>query len=403
VDLLERAFARAADLARPHPQPVINATGILLHTNLGRAPLAPGAARAIEAAARSYGDLELDLATGERGARGSAVEHKLRLLTGAAGALVVNNNAAALLLVLAVLARGRAAIVSRGELVEIGGSFRVPEILASAGVRLVEVGTTNRTHLRDYAAAIDGDTALLLKVHRSNFALRGFVAEASLEELAQLAREHGLPLAEDLGSGTLIDLAQHGFPEEVWAPGRLERGADLVCFSGDKLLGGPQAGIVLARDAALADRLRRHPLARALRVDKLSLAALDWTLSAYLDGRAEREIPVLAQLLAPSEVLRRRATALAERLNATEAFRAKASVESDRGYAGGGSLPEHPLASWVVRIESPIRAERLAARLRTGDPPALARVADDRLLVDVRTLLDGEEDGLVRALVAVLR
>jgi L-seryl-tRNA(Ser) seleniumtransferase len=402
-ELRDRARARAEDLARPHPQPVINATGIPLHTNLGRAPLAAGAVQAVEQAARSYGDLELDLGSGERGSRGAAVEHKLRLLSGAAGALVVNNNAAAVLLVLAGVAQGRSAIVSRGELVEIGGSFRVPEIMASAGVRLVEVGTTNRTHLRDYESAIDADTALLLKVHRSNFALRGFVAEATLGELAGLAAARGLPLAEDLGSGTLVDLTSRGLPEEVFAPGRLARGAGAVCFSGDKLLGGPQAGIILTRDAALADRLRSHPLARALRMDKLSLAALDWTLAAHLDGRAEREIPVLRQLLAAPDELRRRAVALAERLNASEGFRAKARVEPDRGYAGGGSLPDHALDSWVVRVESLGGARELAARLRAGRPPVLARVHGDGLCLDVRTLLEGEEDGVVGALLDALR
>jgi len=402
-ELCERARARAAELARPHPQPMINATGIPLHTNLGRAPLAAGAARAVEIAARTYGDLELDLASGERGSRGAAVEHKLRLLSGAAGALVVNNNAAAVLLVLAGLAQGRSAVVSRGELVEIGGSFRVPEIMASAGVRLIEVGTTNRTHLRDYESAIGGDTALLLKVHRSNFALRGFVAEATLEELGELAAARDLPLAEDLGSGTLIDLSSRGLPEEVYAPSRLARGAGVVCFSGDKLLGGPQAGIILTRDAALADRLRRHPLARALRVDKLSLTALDWTLAAHLDGRAESEIPVLRQLLSAPDELRRRAAALAERLNACEGFRAKARVEPDRSYAGGGSLPDHALDSWVVRVEVPGGVRAVAARLRAGRPPVLARVHDDGLSLDVRTLLDGDEDGVVRALLEALR
>jgi L-seryl-tRNA(Ser) seleniumtransferase len=402
-ELTDRARARAAEFARPHPQPVINATGIPLHTNLGRAPLAAGAARAVEVAARRYGDLELDLATGERGSRGAAVERALRLLSGAGGALAVNNNAAAVLLVLAGLAQGRSAIVSRGELVEIGGSFRVPEIMASAGVRLVEVGTTNRTHLRDYESAIDGDTALLLKVHRSNFALRGFVAEVDLAELAELARARGLPLVEDLGSGALIDLCSRGFPEQVFAPDRLARGADAVCFSGDKLLGGPQAGVILTRDAALADRLRRHPLARALRMDKLSLAALDWTLEAHLDGRAERELPVLRQLLATPDELRARAAALGERLGASEGFGAKVSIEPDRGYAGGGSLPDHALDSWVVRVEPPGSAQRLAARLRSGMPPVVARVRDDGLILDVRTLLDGEEDALVRALLEALR
>jgi L-seryl-tRNA(Ser) seleniumtransferase len=402
-ELVARALACAAALARPHPAPVINATGIALHTNLGRAPLAPGAARAVEIAARSYGDLEFDLESGERGSRGGAVEQKLRALSGAGGALVVNNNAAAVLLALAGLAHGREVIVSRGELVEIGGSFRVPEIMASAGVKLVEVGTTNRTHLSDYAAAIGPQTALLFKVHRSNFALRGFVAEATLPELADLAAERGLPLAEDLGSGTLLDLSARGIPAEVWAPGRLASGADLVCFSADKLLGGPQAGIVLTREAALADRLRRHPLARALRPDKLSLAGLDWTLSAYLDGRAADDLPVLRQLLAEPDALRRRALALADRLCASEGFRAKARVEPERGFAGGGSLPEHALESWVVRIDSDAGAARLAARLRAGRPPVIARVRDGGVLLDVRTLLEGDEDALVRALLEALR
>jgi L-seryl-tRNA(Ser) seleniumtransferase len=401
--LIARALAGAADLARPHPQPVVNATGIILHTNLGRAPLAPEAARAVELAARTYGDLEIDLDSGNRSSRTAAAEEKLRLLSGAGGALVVNNNAAAVLLVLAGLAQGRAAIVSRGELVEIGGSFRIPEIIASAGVRLIEVGTSNRTYLRDYEAAIGPDTGLLLKVHRSNFTLRGFVAETSLAELAALADARGLPLVEDLGSSSLLDLTGRGLPEESWAPGRLARGAGLVCFSGDKLLGGPQAGIVLTREAELADRLRRHPLARALRMDKLSLAALDWTLSAHLDGRAEREIPVLRQLLAAPEDLRRRAGALAERLCASEGFSAVVSVEPDRSYAGGGSLPDHALDSWVVCVEAPAGAARLAARLREGRPPVLARVHDDRLILDVRTLLDGDEDAVVRALLEALR
>ena len=402
-DLVARATARAGQIARSHPIRVVNATGIVLHTNLGRAPLAPEAARAVEVAARSYGDLELDLASGQRGSRGAAVEAKLRWLSGAGGALAVNNNAAAVLLVLAALAQGRSAVVSRGELIEIGGSFRVPEIMASAGVRLVEVGTTNRTHLRDYQAAIDPDTALLLKVHRSNFSLRGFVAEVRLDELAGLAAARGLPLVEDLGSGTLLDLSRRGLPEEAYAPGRLAHGADVVCFSGDKLLGGPQAGIVLCREAALADRLRRHPLARALRVDKLTLAALDWTLVAHLEGRAEQAIPVLRQLLASPESLRTRAEALAARLAALPGFPGTACTEPDESYAGGGSLPDHELASWVVRLETPGGAERLAARLRGACPPVLARIRDGRVVLDVRTLLDGDEEAVVDAMREALR
>jgi len=401
--LIERARDRAEDLARPHPQRVVNATGIPLHTNLGRAPLAAGAARAAAEAAVSYGDLELDLATGERGSRGAAVETKLRLLSGAGGAVVVNNNAAAVMLLLAVLAQGRTAVVSRGELVEIGGSFRVPDIMASAGVCLLEVGTTNRTHLRDYAAAIGPDTALLLKVHRSNFAVRGFVAEVDLPELAGLAREHGLPLVEDLGSGTLLDLSRRGWPAETHAPSRLERGADAVCFSGDKLLGGPQAGLVLTREAELAERLRRHPLARALRPGVLTLAALDWTLAACLEGRAEAELPTLRALLAEPEALRERAQALAARLAEALGERARVEAAADSAYAGGGSLPDRALESWVVRVEAPLGATRLAARLRRAATPVLGRVRESRLLLDVRTFLDGDEERVARALDEALR
>jgi L-seryl-tRNA(Ser) seleniumtransferase len=402
-ELIARAGDRAREIARPRPARVINATGIVLHTNLGRAPLARDAVRAVAIAAGSYGDLELDLGSGRRGSRTAGIEHKLRVLSGAGGALAVNNNAAAILLVLAELAGGKAAVVSRGELVEIGGSFRVPDIMASAGVRLIEVGTTNRTHLRDYEAAIGPDTALLLKVHRSNFALRGFVAEAGLEELAGLAAEHGLPVVEDLGSGTLVDLTAEGLPEDVFAPRRLARGADVVCFSGDKLLGGPQAGIILTREAALADRLRRHPLARAIRLDKLGLAALDWTLSSCLEGNARDEIPVLRQLLATPGQLRLRAEALTERLGAVSDLRGEARAEPDRSFAGGGSLPDHEIESWVVSIDAPIGAELLAKRLRAASTPVLARIRDDRVVLDMRTLLDGDGDAVFDAVLAALR
>jgi len=403
AELVRRARERARRLARPHPDRVVNATGIVLHTNLGRAPLAPGAARAVERAGRSYGDLELDLEHGGRGARSAAVESKLRLLSGAGGALVVNNNAAAVLLVLAGLARGREVVVSRGELVEIGGSFRVPDIMASAGVRLVEVGTTNRTHPDDYARAIGPETALLLKVHRSNFAQRGFVAETALPVLATLARERGLPLVEDLGSATLVDLGARGLPPETWAPSRLRQGADVVCFSGDKLLGGPQAGLLLLRDADMAERLRRHPLARALRVDKLSLAALDWTLTAHLEGRAEQDVPALRQLLAPPADLEERARRLARRLAEALGARLRAEARPERSYAGGGSLPEHAFESWVVRVELPGGAERGAACLRAADPPVLARIRDGGILLDVRTLLEGDEACVEQALREALR
>ncbi len=400
--LAEAAALRAGELSRPHPGRVLNATGIVLHTNLGRAPLAPEAAAAVARAACGYTDLELDLASGQRGSRTAAVVVKLRLLAGVPDALALNNNAAAVFLTLSTLARGREVIVSRGELVEIGGSFRVPEIISAAGVRLVEVGTTNRTHLADYERAIGPDTALLLKVHRSNFALRGFVAEVTLQELAGLGRERGLPLVEDLGSGTLIDLSSHGLPEEVFAPSRLRRGADVVCFSGDKLLGGPQAGIVLTARREHAIAMRENPIARALRLDKLALAALDWTLAAALDGRAVRDLPVLQRLLEPQEQLERRARALAERIRSFAGELDPAAVP-DTGYAGGGALPDFVLPTFAVALRPPGGATRFAERLRRARPPLLARIRDDLLLLDLRSLDPEDEKGLEEALRGVLR
>ena len=398
--LAEAAALRAHDLSRPRPERVLNATGIVLHTNLGRAPLAPGAAQAIARAACGYTDLELDLDSGSRGSRSDAVIEKLRLLAGAPDAVVVNNNAAVMLLVLATLARDREVIVSRGELVEIGGSFRVPEILASAGARLVEVGTTNRTHLSDYERAIGPSTAVLLKVHRSNFSQHGFVAEASLSELASLARARGLVLVEDLGSGTLIDLSDRGFPRESFAPTRLRDGAEIVCFSGDKLLGGPQAGIALTASTTHAQAMRRNPLARALRLDKLALAGLDWTLSCLLEGRAQSELPVLRRLLEPEAELERRARALSERIGASAHL--EAEPLRDVSYAGGGALPDLALPTWVVALRSPIGATGLSRRLRRGRPPVLARIRDDRVILDLRSLEPEDEKPIEEALRSAL-
>jgi L-seryl-tRNA(Ser) seleniumtransferase len=400
-ELARRCADAARALVRLHPARVVNATGVVLHTNLGRAPLAPGAAAAVAEAAARYSDLELDLASGRRGDRGGAVERKLVLLSGAEAALAVNNNAAALFLALGTLARGREVIVSRGELVEIGGSFRVPEILERAGVQLVEVGTTNRTHLRDYERALGPRSALLLKVHRSNFELRGFVAEVALADLVGLGRARGVPVIEDLGSGTLVDLTAQGLPAESYAPARLRLGADLVCFSGDKLLGGPQAGIVLGR-AALVDALRRDPVARALRLDKLSLAALDWTLEALLDGRGAQEIPVLRQLLEPPPRLEARARALAERLAKAAGAAASVSVVPERTLVGGGSLPGFALDSWAVALRGSGSAEELAARLRAAEVPVIARVRDALVLIDVRTLLPDDESVVESALAGAL-
>jgi len=396
-----RVEEAAESLAGGHPRPVVNATGVVLHTNLGRAPLAPGAARAAAAAAAGYSDLELDLSSGGRGDRLAALADKLALLSGAEAAYACNNNAAALFLALDTLARGREVVVSRGELVEIGGSFRIPDIMERAGVRLVEVGTTNRTHPRDYERALGPDTGLLLKVHRSNFDLTGFVAEVDLASLVRIGHARGLPVVEDLGSGTLMDLGDRGFPAESFAPARLRLGADLVCFSGDKLLGGPQAGIALGSRAVI-EAMRSNPLARALRLDKMTLAALDWTLGAMLDGSAEREIPVLRQLLEPLESVEGRARALAAQLRDRLAELATVDAMRDRSPVGGGSLPGFALDTWVVVIRSQQSPDRIAAALRRAVVPILARVRDDALLLDLRTLRDDDppliEAGLVTAL-----
>jgi len=395
-DLAERSAKVAASLCGGRPRRVVNATGIPLHTNLGRAPLAPGAVRAIAHAAAGYSDLEFDLETGRRGDRLTAVCSKLAILTDAPAALAVNNNAAAVLLALDTLARGREVIVSRGELVEIGGSFRIPDVVERAGVDLVEVGTTNRTHPSDYERAIGARTGLVLKIHRSNFELSGFVAETSLGQLAEIGRERGIPVVEDLGSATLVDLSARGFPVEVYAPARLKLGADVVCFSADKLVGGPQAGLILGSREIL-DAMRRNPLARALRLDKLSLAALDWTLECYLEGRAEREIPLLRQLLEPLERLELRARALAAGLDKRWGDTARIHAEPDRGFVGGGSMPGFELDSWVVVLRASASAERISKQLRSAPVPVIARVRDGALIFDVRTLLEGDDDAIEQA------
>jgi L-seryl-tRNA(Ser) seleniumtransferase len=357
----ELRTARAPSLRR-----VLNATGVLVHTNLGRAPLAGEAIARVVETARGYSNLELDLSSGARGSRQDHVAPLLRRLTGAEAALVVNNNAAALLLALAALAEGRDVIVSRGELIEIGDGFRIPEVLARSGARLVEVGTTNRTRARDYEAAIGAETALLLRVHQSNFRVVGYTEQPRIEELAALARRHALPLVDDLGSGALVDLAGE--------PSIRESPADLVCFSGDKLLGGPQAGIVVGR-AELVERLRRHPLQRALRADKLTLAALEGTLRLYLD--APERVPVLRMLRGSSAAVRARAERLAAACGG--------EVEETVGRVGGGALPLAELPSFACALD-----ESLAAPLRGADPPVLGIVRDGRLLLDCLALADDD-------------
>ena len=396
-----RVAAEAARLLAPHPRRVLNATGVVLHTNLGRSPLAVGAADAAADAAKGYSDLELDLETGRRGNRLEDVVEKICLLSGAPAATIVNNNAAAVLLALNTLAAGREVVVSRGELVEIGGSFRVPAIMERAGVRLVEVGTTNRTHPHDYENAIGPDTGLLLKVHRSNFEQRGFIKEVDLQILVEIGHAHDLPVIEDLGAGTLIDLTDRGFPRDAFAPGRMALGADLVCFSGDKLIGGPQAGIILG-DEKTIEALRKNPLARALRLDKMTIAALDWTLNAMLDGRAESEIPVVEMLCAPGEVVAARAHRLLSMLepHATDAL--TITVEKDRVPVGGGSLPSVELESWVVAIRGS-STDRIARRMREAPLPVLCRVRDGAVCLDLRTLADEELPSVAAAVEFAVR
>ncbi len=383
------ALALAEDLARPRPVRVVNASGVVLHTNLGRAVLPREVGVAVAEAASAFSALELDLESGARGERGAGVTGLLRLLSGAEDALAVNNGAAAVLLALAALARGREVIVSRGELVEIGGSFRIPEILREAGVSLVEVGTTNRTHPSDYEAAIGPRSGAILKVHRSNFEQRGFVADVELPELVAIGRHHHIPVLEDLGSATLVDLRTQGLPVESFAPARLASGVDLICFSGDKLLGGPQAGIVLGA-AERVRALRKSPLARALRLDKLTLAALDATLRLYLTGR-ERELPTLRMLLEPLEAVAERARALAERLAKAAPSGLAIALEPTRAPVGGGSLPGFELPSVAVALTGPAGAEALSRALRQAAVPVIGRVAGERVLLDARTLLPDDE------------
>ena len=381
----------------PSLRPVINATGVVLHTNLGRAPLAAPAREAMALAALGYDNLEMDLDTGRRGSRYRHCADLLAELYGAPAALVVNNAAGALLLALNTVARGRGVAVSRGELVEIGGGFRIPEILERSGARLVEVGSTNRTRAADYAGPVtSGEVAAVLKVHRSNFRMSGFTEEASLPQLAGLCRGAGLPLLYDLGSGLLADPADLGLPPEPRAGEALSEGADLVVVSGDKLLGGPQAGLAVGRETVIAS-MRTNPLCRALRVDKVTLAGLEATLRLYRDpARALAGIPTLRMLREEPAVLRARAETMAAKLASGGV--AGCGVEAVSGAVGGGTYPEVSLPSWAVALRSGAGADALARRLRGGDPPVVARIEDDRVLLDMRTVSREEEDVLLRCI-----
>jgi L-seryl-tRNA(Ser) seleniumtransferase len=376
--VVEAALEELARARTPSLHRVLNATGVLVHTNLGRAPLADAALARVAEVGAGYSNLEYDLEAGERGSRQDHLAVLLRRLTGAEAALVVNNNAAAVLLALAALAEGRDVIVSRGELIEIGDGFRIPDVLARSGARLVEVGTTNRTRAVDYEAAIGTETAVLLRVHQSNFRVVGFSEQPRLADLAAIARAHELPLVDDLGSGALVPVGDEPTPAES-----LRAGADLVCFSGDKLLGGPQAGVVVGR-ADLVERLRCHPLQRALRADKLTLAALEGTLTLARDPRTRDEVPVLRMLHEPIEAVRARAERLAALVDG--------EVEETVARVGGGALPLAELPSAACAVE-----EALAEALRLGSPAVVSVVRDGRALLDCRTLTDAEVDEVAAA------
>jgi L-seryl-tRNA(Ser) seleniumtransferase len=400
AELAASAVAELERAQRPTLIPVINATGVVVHTNLGRAPLAFEALEAIDSVASGYSNLEYELEDGVRGGRMAHVEGLLCELTGADAALAVNNNAAGVLLALAALAHGREVVISRGQLVEIGGSFRIPEILEQSGATLVEVGTTNRTRRSDYEQAIGPDTAALMRVHASNFRTVGFTEEVPIAELAELGRGRGIPVIDDLGSGLLSrrdDALGTLLDDEPAARDSVAAGVDVVCFSGDKLLGGPQAGLLVGRSDAI-ERLRAHPLARAMRIDKLALAALDATLRLHRDpARAVRDIPVLQMLAAGEEELSARAERLRAAIEERAAGNLVVNVVRGSGRAGGGSLPLLELDGPVVALAPAAGGvEALSARLRTGDPPIVARVRDDAVLLDPRTISEVEIDFVVK-------
>lgn len=378
-------------------RPVINATGILLHTGLGRAPLAQEAVSAMSSVAAGYGSLEIDLQSGDRSQRVRAVQGLLRETTGAEAAAVVNNNAAATLLTLTTVGVGREVIVSRGQLIEIGGSYRLPDVMTASGARLREVGTTNKTRIGDFASAITQETAALMRVHTSNYVVVGFTEEPTLDELVALGRKRHLPVIDDIGSGALIDFSKYGVTGEPVASASIEAGADLVLFSGDKLLGGPQCGIIVGRRQWI-DKILKHPLMRAMRVDKLTLSALAATLRLYRDlSKAENSIPLLALLSTSTDNLKLRAERLAPQLAAAEMISEAAPVE-DRAMLGGGSMPSEQIPTWCVAMQ-PARGtvDQLAERLRTGKPSVFGRVQKDKLLLDLRTVFPGQDLDIVSA------
>jgi L-seryl-tRNA(Ser) seleniumtransferase len=397
--IITRTDARLQEQLAPTLRPVINATGVIIHTNLGRAPLSTAAQAAMTAVSRSYSTLEYDLQAGQRGHRTAHAERLLCKLTGAEAALVVNNNAGAVLLALTGLAQGRSVVISRGQLVEIGGGFRIPDVMAQSGARLIEVGTTNRTHLHDYTAAIETneDVALILRAHRSNFRIVGFAAEPGLTDLVALGAEHGLPVVDDLGSGALLDTAQFGLTHEPMVQESVAAGAAVTCFSGDKLLGGPQAGIIVGQ-ARYVNQLKRHPLARALRADKLCLAGLQATLLSYLKDQATEHVPIWQMISAPLAEIERRARRWRRALQRAHIAARLVDGEST---VGGGSLPGETLPTRLVAL--PVaHPDQVAAALRAADPPVIARIEEDQLVLDPRTVLVEEEKKLLKIVIPVM-
>ena len=394
-DLREALLAAA----KPRLRRVVNATGVVIHTNLGRSPLGEAALAQIQEVAAHYSTLEYDLARGARGSRHDHLEGVVKELTGAGGVLVVNNNAAAVLLALNTLAAGKEVVISRGQLVEIGGSFRLPEIMAASGAILREVGTTNKTYLKDFEQAITSETAVLLKVHPSNFRIMGFTHEVTLAEMVDLGRRYGLKVVEDLGSGCLVDLSRYGLEREPTVQETLKAGADLVMFSGDKLLGGPQAGLILG-NREVVEALRKNPMTRAMRPDKMTLAALEATLRLYLEEpRALAEIPTLKMLTRPVAELDRAARALARRVRRRFGDRLTVNVMESEGRAGGGALPQASLPSRALTLAvASLPSQELEARLRQAGTPIIARVEQGVVWLDVRTLLPGDEAAILAAL-----
>ena len=401
IELLETAEQHIRLEQQPHLRPVINATGVIINTNLGRAPLSYEALQAVQYVASGYSNLEYDLDAGERGSRHTHVEALLRELTGAEAALVTNNTAAAVLLGLSTLALGREVIISRGQLVEIGGGFRVPDVMRQSGCSLVEVGTTNRTRLKDYTDAITERTALLLAVHPSNFLITGFTESTPLADLSALAHQHNLLVMNDLGSGCLLASETYGLTHEPTPQESIAAGADVVCFSGDKLLGGPQAGILLGKSAVIA-RLAKHPLMRAVRIDKMTLAALEATLRHYQRGQAETHIPIWRMISAHPEKIYRRATHCVMQL---QEHGIAARVQRGESTIGGGSLPGETLATTLVTIDATktlLSLEELAKKLRMHTTPIIVRIAKNALLLDLRTVFEEQDENVVQALVEVL-